>query len=1271
MFFKKGNKNIFKDTKDTIFTRFFIKIMLIMFILILSIFSNSLAVEKQYYLGDVNLDGKVTLTDQLVLLRHIYSQKTGKKVDWLLKDDSIINADVNESGKIDLTDVLSICRYIASSKSSNVKDKHPDWLTLCKKITKTESEESYTLTVNPDGTKYTQEPGSAIQISASGANYQISFNANGGSTPNSQISVRDFESWGLSGFGTISNKTSSTTTYTFGNGNAELTAFYKESGQEIVLPDTKKTGYILDGWYSDAEFKNLIGKSGAKYVPTSSLTLYAKWTEDSQTPVDPPDTPIQPVSISLNKDSLNLVINNNPTEKLEATISPSNAETQITWKSSNDTVATVSQDGLVTAKSEGKAIITATTDNGKVANCQVTVTMTSSEIKNYSLTVNPGESHYSQEAGTTVQISAPVSQYIIRYNANGGTTPNSQVSTRKFIAWKLTGSGSINNESSSSIIYTFGNGNGELTASYDTNGKEITLPSSTKNGYIFEGWYLDAEFKNYIGKSGEKYVPTSNLTLYAKWSEDSQTPVDPPDTPVKPTSIKLNKTLLNLVINTNPSEKLEAIVAPSNAETTITWDSSNDTVATVSQDGLVTAKSEGRTIITATTDNGKIASCQVSVSSVELPETPAPIVKIETPYEGKIITAGSKVQFPITIVGDNITNTNKNKIKLSGSLANSSSLVISGSGNSYTAEVTVADEVGTLGIYVEEGMVTNSSDKTNSKVQKDEDYVFTLNESTASDYISVAVGVHNSFYIKSYDYYLDDEKIIGNRTTNDYTFSGLTEGKTYNVKVKVNIYKNKTSDEIISGWLEKDITVKSNNGLEVHFIDVVEGIAAADCTFIKTKNGKTIMIDTGADDSGDSYVNKVAEIDKYLRKEKNSKDGTSLVNAVNGVVHIDYAILTHSHIDHIGGFAGLTGVHYQASNPGYFVDNNNTINGEKVRYEFDNIVLNCNAKVYNGNEVLTKDGVPIKDGAEGNDTTQSAKSKAIYCYANNTNKLITVKAGNVLKIDNTIFNIFFPYDPADLPTTWLYTSTDASGNSTSGVREKPQILSSRGNAFGTTMTLGNNSSIVIKVMDGSRKLLLMGDSEFLVEEFLLGIPSKQILSKNSNLNNGLKIDSSTGGQNSDNKTLTSYVSLVNDLLTHNYGGCSSLDELEQKYKLSRFTEKDIFAQVLKKGHHHVRNSTSIPFLNVVRPNKVVVSGIADCEDSTVRCVEIGVDYRLRQYYKSSYVGTAGNIPVNLTSSNWFEYIYGVDYDLTNKSKGSFYIYTTTGRSWNYTNPDSK
>lgn len=62
------------------------------------------------------------------------------------------------------------------------------------------------------------------------------------------------------------------------------------------------------------------------------------------------------------------------TRQITATIEPDDADDKtVTWSSSNEAVATVDGNGLITFVGEGTATITATTSNGLTATVSVTV----------------------------------------------------------------------------------------------------------------------------------------------------------------------------------------------------------------------------------------------------------------------------------------------------------------------------------------------------------------------------------------------------------------------------------------------------------------------------------------------------------------------------------------------------------------------------------------------------------------------------------------------------------------------------------------------------------------------------------------------------------------------------------------------------------------------------------------------------------------------------------------------------------------------------------
>ena len=79
-----------------------------------------------------------------------------------------------------------------------------------------------------------------------------------------------------------------------------------------------------------------------------------------------------PTAIKLNKKSASIAAGK--TLKLKAKLTPTYAETELTWKSSNEKIATVNSKGVVKGLKKGSVTITVTTANGLKATCKVKVT---------------------------------------------------------------------------------------------------------------------------------------------------------------------------------------------------------------------------------------------------------------------------------------------------------------------------------------------------------------------------------------------------------------------------------------------------------------------------------------------------------------------------------------------------------------------------------------------------------------------------------------------------------------------------------------------------------------------------------------------------------------------------------------------------------------------------------------------------------------------------------------------------------------------------------
>ena len=117
---------------------------------------------------------------------------------------------------------------------------------------------------------------------------------------------------------------------------------------------------------------------------------------------------------------------------------------------------------------------------------------------------------------------------MVTYNTNGGTLEaTTQNATYTFDGYYtqesgkgiqlITPSGYINSNFTTSKFRQ------STTIHANWTGGQITLPTPTREGHTFAGWYTDANLTTLLGAAGAKYTPTGDLTLYAKWNINSYT----------------------------------------------------------------------------------------------------------------------------------------------------------------------------------------------------------------------------------------------------------------------------------------------------------------------------------------------------------------------------------------------------------------------------------------------------------------------------------------------------------------------------------------------------------------------------------------------------------------------------------------------------------------------------------------------------------------------------------------------------------------------------
>lgn len=125
------------------------------------------------------------------------------------------------------------------------------------------------------------------------------------------------------------------------------------------------------------------------------------------------------------------------------------------------------------------------------------------------------------------------------------------------------------------------------------------------------------------------------------------------------------------------------------ATTTLTWKSSNTSVATVNSSGKVTAKTVGTANITCTATNGVSATCKVTV-------TPILVTGVSLNKTSATVNCGSTLQLTATVTPSNATNKNVNWKSSNTNVAtvNSSGLVTAKTPGQCTITATAADGSG-------------------------------------------------------------------------------------------------------------------------------------------------------------------------------------------------------------------------------------------------------------------------------------------------------------------------------------------------------------------------------------------------------------------------------------------------------------------------------------------------------------------------------------------------------------------------------------------------
>lgn len=223
----------------------------------------------------------------------------------------------------------------------------------------------------------------------------------------------------------------------------------------------------------------------------------------------------------------------------------------------------------------------------------------------------------------------------------------------------------------------------------DKDGRIPKPADPTKEGYIFDGWYYNGELFDFNTKV------TGDITLEARWRAG-----DANEAAV--TGVTLNQT--TLAMKPDETATLIATVQPSDAkDKSLTWESSDESIVTVDENGNIRAIKAGTATITVTTkDGGYKATATITVTKDIVPVSGVSLDKTTLN-----LATGSSTTLKATVKPSDATNkgltwkssdpsivsVDKNG-KITGKKEGTATITVTTSDGSYTAtvKVTVKDQ---------------------------------------------------------------------------------------------------------------------------------------------------------------------------------------------------------------------------------------------------------------------------------------------------------------------------------------------------------------------------------------------------------------------------------------------------------------------------------------------------------------------------------------------------------------------------------------------------
>jgi len=327
--------------------------------------------------------------------------------------------------------------------------------------------------------------------------------------------------------------------------------------------------------------------------------------------------------------------------KLSITPYPSGTNTEVKWSTSSSSIARVSSDGVVTGRKAGKVTITATSKWDKKVKAVFEVTVydpaspTSIQLNAGVITMEVGEKRKMQATVNPAGCKNDKLKWRSTSSSAAKVSSSGEITARKAGSAVISATSTYNTSIAGSVMVTVVNRSAPSSIRLSVPEAQMPIggtmqltasPSPTNASRLFK--YSSSNSKvisvNENGLLTAKKAGTVTITVKSsKSSSVKETITIRAYDPSAPTSVTLNT--YSLYLGQDDSATLIPTVKPDDSLKTVTWKSSNTSVASVSSEGRVTAKKAGSATITCTTVKGELtAKCTVTVLdttlSVVIPE---------------------------------------------------------------------------------------------------------------------------------------------------------------------------------------------------------------------------------------------------------------------------------------------------------------------------------------------------------------------------------------------------------------------------------------------------------------------------------------------------------------------------------------------------------------------------------------------------------------------------------------------------------------------------